>query len=235
MVESDYIFESGEPITVGATGENDILFASGDSVTDAGASGYVFEQGNGIRGGLFGDDFEDGDVSEYKGDTDALSVVTDSLNGQYSGKVFVGDNNANVVYNDTVVRGPPLTVEWLVEARGQTHGESYLYLGADSSSGWGLEIDVEGNRINITQNKDNQITDTINNITLDKNVTYRGRLTWKETGEIQGEVFNEKGNRIAHTRFYSADFTTPGGFAIGYNIGGDTGQGYAVFDDIKVV
>lgn len=51
MPDSDYIFESGEAISVGSHGEHDFVYASGKEVTDTGQSEYVYEAGTGLGGG----------------------------------------------------------------------------------------------------------------------------------------------------------------------------------------
>lgn len=50
MGNSDYIFEEGDPITVGNHGEHDFLFSDGEPVLDGGDSGIVFEEGTGLGG-----------------------------------------------------------------------------------------------------------------------------------------------------------------------------------------
>jgi hypothetical protein len=61
MAESTYTFIEGEPIDVGAAGDNSIVFESGEHVTDEGESGFVFENGIGVGGDpLLWDKFEGG-------------------------------------------------------------------------------------------------------------------------------------------------------------------------------
>ena len=50
MPNSDYVHESGDPVTVGEHGEHDYVFVSGDPLTDTGVSDLVFESGTGIGG-----------------------------------------------------------------------------------------------------------------------------------------------------------------------------------------
>lgn len=62
MSDSDFIFEDGQPITVGSHGEHDFVYAAGDRVTDSGRSTLVFERGTGLGAALY-DGFEDGDYT----------------------------------------------------------------------------------------------------------------------------------------------------------------------------
>lgn len=48
---SDFVFESGEAIDLGAHGDHDYVFASGEPVPDTGVSSLVFESGTGLGGG----------------------------------------------------------------------------------------------------------------------------------------------------------------------------------------
>lgn len=50
MPNSDFIFEKGSAIQVGPAGENNFVFASGESVSDGGDSPFVFEAGTGLGG-----------------------------------------------------------------------------------------------------------------------------------------------------------------------------------------
>ena len=52
MADSDYIFESGDKIQVGSSGETDFLYASGNQVPNKGKSEFVFESGVGLGGSL---------------------------------------------------------------------------------------------------------------------------------------------------------------------------------------
>jgi len=53
MADSSYVYESGDPITVGLTGETDYLIHSGEQISNTGQSTFVFESGVGL-GGLGG-------------------------------------------------------------------------------------------------------------------------------------------------------------------------------------
>lgn len=77
MVDSDYIFESGDPIHVGSHGDHDYMFASGDAVTNGGDSPLVFQTGVGLGGGNIIDNFESGDFSAYDTSNDGgyFSIV----------------------------------------------------------------------------------------------------------------------------------------------------------------
>lgn len=50
MANSDFIYESGDPVVVGAHGEHDYVYASGEPVSDTGQSSVVFESGTGLGG-----------------------------------------------------------------------------------------------------------------------------------------------------------------------------------------
>lgn len=54
MANSDFVFDQGDPVTVGAAGQHDLAFAGGDSVTDEGESTLVFEEGTGLGGKFAG-------------------------------------------------------------------------------------------------------------------------------------------------------------------------------------
>lgn len=43
-----FVFEEGEPISVGSAGEHDFVLAAGEQVTDTGESSVVFEAGTGL-------------------------------------------------------------------------------------------------------------------------------------------------------------------------------------------
>jgi len=48
MPDSDYVFEDGEPITIGSHGDHDYVFSKGEPVPDTGVSDLVFESGVGL-------------------------------------------------------------------------------------------------------------------------------------------------------------------------------------------
>lgn len=71
-----FIFESGESVAVGATVENDYVYATGDLVSDSGQSAFAFISGRGLGGAEWYDGFEEWDLSPYEvwtraGDSDA--------------------------------------------------------------------------------------------------------------------------------------------------------------------
>lgn len=50
MTKSDFVYEKGEAITVGAHGDHDFVYASGEPVADTGRSSFVHESGTGLGG-----------------------------------------------------------------------------------------------------------------------------------------------------------------------------------------
>jgi len=48
VCDSDFVFEEGDPVPVGAGGETALAFVEGKPVLDGGASDFLFEQGRGV-------------------------------------------------------------------------------------------------------------------------------------------------------------------------------------------
>lgn len=89
MTDSDYFYESGEPIEVGSHGDTDYFFSSGEPVLNNGRSKYFKETGVGVGGGggLTWNPFTDGhpsaNVSFNTGQEEVLYEFTDQNTGGY--------------------------------------------------------------------------------------------------------------------------------------------------------
>jgi hypothetical protein len=95
MVDSEFVFDQGEPINIGSPGDHDFVLESGTQVNDSGVSGLVFEAGTGLGGGDdILEDFEDPfDASQYDGTTGLFDrVVSPVQQGDYAGRFTVDDN-----------------------------------------------------------------------------------------------------------------------------------------------
>lgn len=51
---SDYVYESGDPVSVGSPGEHEYEYVSGSPLVDSGESSYAYVSGTGIGGGTGG-------------------------------------------------------------------------------------------------------------------------------------------------------------------------------------
>ena len=100
MPNSDYVFQSGEPVEVGQAGDHAYEFVSGSPLVDSGASEFVSVSGTGIgSSATVIDDFERGDLSPYIQYGDQYTGITDSwtYEGTYA-IAMVGNDNALVSY-----------------------------------------------------------------------------------------------------------------------------------------
>lgn len=97
--QSEYVFVSGVGVTFGKTGDNSLLFHSGDDITDTGDSDYVFESGTGIDTG----------GSQSDGTDDAEGTVNEPYNVVYPSLSSEIVENYNVVYP---VLSLQLTKDW---------------------------------------------------------------------------------------------------------------------------
>ena len=107
MPNSDYVFQSGEPVEVGQAGDHAYEFVSGSPLVDSGASEFVFVSGTGIGSSATGigssatviDDLERGDLSPYiqYGNQNAGITTSPTYEGTYA-IAMVGNDNALVSY-----------------------------------------------------------------------------------------------------------------------------------------
>ena len=87
MPNSDYVFQSGEPVEVGQAGDHAYEFVSGSPLVDSGASEFVFVSGTGIgSSATVIDDFERGDLSPYiqYGNQNAGITTSPTYEGTYA-------------------------------------------------------------------------------------------------------------------------------------------------------
>lgn len=63
MVESDFVFERGDPINVGNHGETDFVFSGGNKVVNSGTSDFIFEAGIGLGGRWLKNEYRDLEVT----------------------------------------------------------------------------------------------------------------------------------------------------------------------------
>jgi hypothetical protein len=73
MVDSDYIFESGEAIDVGNPVENDYVKESNNDISDSDKSNFVFISDRGLGGEVVIEDFERCNLDPYQADQDLAS------------------------------------------------------------------------------------------------------------------------------------------------------------------
>jgi len=100
MPNSDYVFQSGEPIELGQAGDHAYEFVSGSPLVDSGASEFVFVSGTGIgSSATVIDDLERGDLSPYiqYGNQNAGITTSPTYEGTYA-IAMVGNDNALVSY-----------------------------------------------------------------------------------------------------------------------------------------
>ena len=101
MPNSDYVFQSGEPVEVGQAGDHAYEFVSGSPLVDSGASEFVFVSGTGIgSSATVIDDLERGDLSpyiQYGNQNDAGITTSPTYEGTYA-IAMAGDDNALVSY-----------------------------------------------------------------------------------------------------------------------------------------
>ena len=91
MPNSDYVFQSGEPVEVGQAGDHAYEFVSGSPLVDSGASEFVFASGTGIGSSATDDDSGTGIGS-------SATVIDDFERGDLSPYIDYGDQNPYYQY-----------------------------------------------------------------------------------------------------------------------------------------
>lgn len=129
MPNSDFIYESGEAIYVGAHGRHNYVYASGEPVSDAGKSGVVFESGVGLGGGQIIEDWErSSPLGDYFGETSSWGT---------GGTPYNGDHAGHTTTNNTEI--------WSLEGDGLPYypqrGDIVEFYGIVATSDSGVEMD----------------------------------------------------------------------------------------------
>ena len=118
MTDSTFVFDRGEAIEVGNHGDSDFLYHKGTPVENSGDSTLVYEAGTGLGAVLAViDDFEDGDISEYLGRTDAFEAIQSSSPAPISGSYLLKGTSKNSANQNIFTDGATLNPR---TARGDT-------------------------------------------------------------------------------------------------------------------
>lgn len=122
MPLSDYVYHSGDAVSIGTHGAHNYLYASGDPVTDSGASSYVYESGTGIGG------------------EQAQVTISDSLGTSVGDVTIISRNESIESYYDFTSSGSTAAAKGNInEFLSVDHTVFYIFENADTgaySFGW---------------------------------------------------------------------------------------------------
>lgn len=252
MPDSEFVFESGEPISVGSHGQDDYVYHAGNAVPNSGDSALVFESGVGFGSAII-DDFEDGDVAEwrrlagYSGDDTFNASTNRAFNGAYSGRCRNTGSGSTPRFasfpGDGLPRYPTRndTVEFWLNFDNQSRGQIKPQIVLDPNSGALIRIawDSYNSTYEITcKNQDGSIAgETIvsENVGNYVDTWVRHRVEMEEGGTAIATVFDTSGTQINQISATMPDFPS-GELGFGVHAQGHSdvdSSGY--YDDLRIV
>jgi len=162
------------------------------------------------------DDFEDGDMSEYIGDTSEFVIQTsDVKNGIYAVEVTRSGSDLNAQSFDGLdlypSKGDKFRYWWKAES-GPVNEFAYAHQkNSSKNERYIIESDPANDEIRlIYDNGPDQITKATASVTLSGNTWYENEIAWTDNGDHELTVFDENGNSIASASYNNTDFSGGG-------------------------
>lgn len=248
MVKSNYVFDQGEAIDVGTEGENDLVFESGEPVTDVGGSTLVFEEGVAIGGTdeiAFWEDYGTEVITFVESNTDRVEVSTSDpvLQGSRSFRVVKneGGSSAGDCFSDEGAGLPNYPSRGdIFRFRGRTiDGTGFeMMFGYNGEGTFGeyyrARVDTRNDEIGIFFGPDLQSDLKTTSISLNQDQTYEGRVEWGDP-TITFTLFTDSGQELTSV---SEDDTRRDGGGVGWSSldfrDSDT-ESTAVHDDASII
>jgi len=180
------------------------------------------------------EDFEDGDISEYTGDTGIYSTITsDVINGSYSLEAYISSNTTRKwLYglNKTVERGIA-PIRWWVKNEKNVCRIVFM---AQSETAFpnGYDCGINFNTNSITLNPQGTTTDSVStDVSLSFNQWYEPWFNAKNDGEIAFGINDSSGNVLASVSTNDNTYDS-GGLAFGARTT-NSGPMYSRWDYIR--
>ena len=198
----------------------------------------VLSSGNAIADRI--DYFEDGNLNNYEGDLDGLSITSNSLSGQYSllmnSEPFVESLSLSGLDNYPV-KGD--IVRYIARSD-EGNGNIGAVIGADSGGGVSGGINVRDGELRLAERIGNNDSQTVS-VSLSANQTYEGVLEWHDGSGSEPEdtfvftVYEWDGSRGAEVGGLSKQVSAASGNSgVGF-IGFGTGTVSMRLDEYGIV
>lgn len=235
MVDSTFVFESGDPIDVGSAGENDFVLAGGEQVTDGGVSKTVFEAGTGLGtdAGGFPITFEEDSLeSAWFGNRSQFSHVS-GVSGTPQGTQVLGGSPGYLTRDDlSIGQGDTFRINSKTQTQTGEERDHRVYwclqdegVGAQSNSGYAVTYNIGESDSVFIQKQSNGST---SKIASTSNGGYTGWTEWEVSHGTDGAISVDiwKGTISGSPDFSvsTTDTTFSSGTAIGFRIIDDIGQ-----------
>lgn len=206
----------------------DYVIPSGTRVQTDSADSLKFETDDSLLI-PFLDSFEDGDISEYAGDTgsfyveDSISVVSGT--GATDGDKFLRSGTAGVLINenDTIDAGSKIVYSQMLDSSSMDGG--FLFGVQDADNYYRLTISRADSEVSLEVVENGTVSTTLatTSVTVDDRTQYKAEIDWQLDGSIDIEINDELvGGELATLNASESNPTfTDGGYGFQNNTGAD--------------